>query len=38
VLKTLVRREGVLGAVAAVAELADVEGVGLLVLVLEVAL
>ena len=38
VLEALVGREGVLGAVAPVAELADVERVRLLVLVLEVAL
>lgn len=38
VLQALVRGETVLGAVATVAELADVERVGLLVLVLEVAL
>lgn len=38
VLEALVGSEGVLGAVAPVAELADVQGVRLLVLVLEVAL
>lgn len=37
-LEALVRRERVFGTVSAVAELADVERVGLLVLVLEVAL